>query len=137
MARESKAEVEVRESITKYLKPNETLCEFSWGTKEESLSAIYFLFGAIGAALARSDQTSFFIGLTDKRLILVEVKGKTPTGEVYSIATTDIRGLLYRSAGYTGNLNVHLTADILKLVFDRRPWWARAKNMAKMLPLSR
>jgi hypothetical protein len=137
MAKESKAEIEVRESITKYLNPNETLCEYSWGTKEESLSAIYFLFGAIGAALARSDQNSFFIGLTDKRLILVEVKGKTPTGAVYSIAASDIKGLQYRNAGYTGNLNVHLSADVLRLIFDKRPWWNRAKNMAKVMPLSK
>jgi hypothetical protein len=137
MARESKAEIEVRESITKYLTPNETLCEFSWGTKEEFLSAIYFLFGAIGAALTRHDQKSFFIGLTDRRLILVAVKGKIPTGEVYNISTSDIKGLQYRSAGYTGNLNVHLSADTLKLIFDRRPWWSRAKNMAKILPLQK
>lgn len=137
MARESKAEIQVRESITKYLNPSETLCEFSWGTREESLSGIYFLFGAIGAAIARNDQNSFYIGLTDKRLILIEVKRKLPTGAVYSIATSDIKGLQYRSAGYTGNLNVHLSADTLKLIFDKRPWWNRAKNMAKVMPLSK
>ena len=137
MARESKVEIEVRESITKYVTPHETLCEFSWGTKEESISAVYFLFGAIGAALARNEQTSFYIGLTDKRLILVEVKGKIPTGAVYNIATSDIKGLQYRSSGTAGNLNVHLSADTLKLVFDRRPWWSRAKNMAKIMPLPR
>lgn len=136
MARESKAEIEVRESITKYLTPNETLCEFSWGTREESLSAIYFLFGAIGAALAGS-QIGYFVGLTDKRLILVEVKRKMPTGAVYNIAVSDIKGLQYRSSGTAGNLNVHLSADTLKLIFDRRPWWSRAKNMAKIMPLSK
>lgn len=135
MAKESRVEIQVREAIAKYLIPNETLCEFTWGTREESLSVVYFLFGAIGAALAGSSQTGFFIGLTDRRLILVEVKGKTPTGEVYKISISDIKGLQYRSGGYTGNLNVHLSADILKLSFDKRPWWPRAKNMAKFIPL--
>lgn len=137
MARESKAETGVRESITKYLNANETLCEYSWGTKEESLSVIYFLFGALGAAFDRGNQTSFFVGLTDKRLILVEVKRKMPTGAVYNIAISDIKGLQYRSSGTTGNLNIHLSADILKLMFDRRPWWSRAKNMAKIMPLQK
>ena len=56
MARESKVEIEVRESITSHLAPNETLREFSWGTTERSISAAYFLFGALGAALAGQDQ---------------------------------------------------------------------------------
>ena len=137
MARESKAEISVRESITNHLTPNETLREFSWGSTEKSISAAYFLFGALGAALAGQDQRGYFVGLSDKRLILVEVKGKTPTGEVHSILVGDIKGLQYRSSGATGSLNVHLSADILQLVFDKRPWWSRAKNMATIIPLQK
>ena len=137
MAGESKAEIEVRESITKHLTPNETLREFTWGTTEASISAVYFLFGALGAALTGQKRPGFYVGLTDKRLILVEVKGKTPTGEVHSISTNDIKGLQYRSSGSSGNLNVHLSADILQLIFDKRPWWSRAKNMANILPLQK
>lgn len=137
MARESKTEIEVRDAIARHLLPNETLREFSRGTTEGSISAAYFLFGALGAALTGQNQLGFFVGLTDKRLILIEVKGKTPTGEVHSILTSDIKGLQYRSSGTTGNLNVHLSADILKLVFDKRPWWPRAKNMAIFLPLQK
>jgi hypothetical protein len=137
MARESKVEVAVRESITSHLVPNEILHEFSWGTTERSISAAYFLFGALGAALAGQDQRGYYVGLTDKRLILVEVKGKLPTGEVLSISTGDIKGLQYRSSGAAGNLNVHLSADTLLLIFDKRPWWSRAKNMAKIMPLQK
>ena len=137
MARESKAEIEVRESITSHLAPDETLREFTRGTTEGSISAAYFLFGALGAFFTGQNQPGFFIGLTDKRLILVEVKGKTPTGEVHSISTSDIKGLQYRSSGTTGNLGVHLSADILQLIFDKRPWWPRAKNMANFMPLQK
>jgi len=137
MARESKVEIEVRESITSHLAPDETLREFTWGTTEGSISAAYFLFGALGAALTGQNRPGFFIGLTDKRLILMEVKGKAPTGEVHSISISDIKGLQYRSSGTTGNLNVHLSADILQLIFDKRPWWPRAKNMAKIMPLQK
>ena len=135
MSRESKAEIEVRESISRCLGPNETLREYSWGSKEGSTSTMYFLFGALGAALMGQSQSGFFTGLTDKRLMLIEVKGKIPTGEVLSIAIADIRGLQYRSSGSAGFLHVYLSADVLRLVFDKRPWWGRAKNMAKMLPL--
>ena len=135
MARESKTEIEVRDAIARHLAPGETLREFTWGTTEGSISTAYFLFGALGAALTGQNQPGYFIGLTDKRLILVEVKGKTPTGEVHSISTSDIKGLQYRSSGTTGDLNVHLSADTLKLVFDKRPWWPRAKAMAAILPL--
>ncbi len=137
MARESKVEVEVREAITSHLTPGETLQEFTWGATERSFSAAYFLFGALGAALTGQNQSGFFVGLTNKRLILMEVKGKTPTGEVHSISANDIKGLQYRSSGTTGNLNVHLSADTLQLVFDKRPWWPRAKEMAKFMPLQK
>lgn len=133
MARESKDEIAVRESITSHLAPNETLHEFSWGRTENSISASYLMFGN----LAGKNQPGYFVGLTDHRLVLVEVTGKTPTGEVHSIARGDIKGLHYRSSGSTGNLYVHLSADILQLLFDKRPWWPRAKNMAKFMPLKK
>ena len=135
MAHESKVEIEVRDSISSHLAPNESLREYTWGTTEGSLSAMYFLFGAIGAALTGQKQPGYFTGLTDKRLILVEVKGKIPTGEVHSISIGDIKGLQYRSSGTSGNLKVHLSVDILDLIFDKRPWWGRAKNMASLMPL--
>jgi len=137
MARESKVEIEVRESITKHLKADETLREFTWGTREGSILPVYFFFGALGAALTGQNQPGFFLGLTDKRLILEQVKGKSPTGEVHSISIGDIKGLQYRSSGTTGNLQVHLSADILQLIFDKRPWWPRAKNMAQIMPLQK
>lgn len=137
MARESKDEIKVRELITSHLAPNETLREFSWGTTERSITAAYFLFGALGAALAGQGQRGYFVGLTDKRLVLVEVKGKTPTGEVHNVSISDIKGLEYRSSGATGNLHVHLSADTLQIIFDKRPWWSRAKNMAKIMPLQK
>ena len=108
MARESKTEIEVHDAIARHLAPGETLREFTWGATEASISAAYFLFGALGAALTGQNQPGFFIGLTDKRLILMEVKGKTPTGEVHSISTSDIKGLQYRSGGTTGNLNYYI-----------------------------
>lgn len=137
MARESKKEIEIREEVTRHLAPGETLREFSWGTKEGTMSAAYFLFGILGAALAGQNKLGYFIGLTDKRFILVEVNGQTPTGEVLSISISDIKGLKYGSSGSTGNLKIHLSADVLQLLFDKRPWWGRAKNMAKLMPLPR
>ena len=137
MAHESKVEIEVRDSISSHLAPNESLREYTLGTTEGSMSAMYFLFGAIGAALTGQNQPGFFIGLSDKRLILVEVKGKKPTGEVHSISIGDIKGLQYRTSGTAGYLKVHLSADILDLIFDKRPWWGRAKNMAKLMPLQK
>ena len=55
MARESKAEVAVRESITNLLSPDETLREYTWGARDSN-SVAYFFFGAIGAAVASRDQ---------------------------------------------------------------------------------
>ncbi|HKI54697.1 MAG TPA: hypothetical protein VJ987_11275 [Anaerolineales bacterium] len=135
MARESKDEIAVRESITGHLAPDESLREYSWGTTEGSMSVVYLLFGAIGALLTGQNRPGYFVGLTDKRVILIKVNGKTPTGEVYSIEIGDIKGLKYRSSGSAGNLRVHLSADTLILIFDKRPWWGRAKNMAKLMPL--
>jgi len=136
MARESNAEREVRESLTTRLEPGETLREFTRGGTQ-STSAVWFFFGAIGAAIARRNQMGYFIGLTNKRLILLEVKGKTLTGNVQAIPVTDIKGLHYSKGLYSGSLNIHLAADIMKLNFDSRPWFPRAQQMAKLMPLPR
>lgn len=137
MARKSKTEIEVRDAIASHLAPNETLREFTWGKTEGSISTAYFLFGALGSAMTGRNEPGYFIGLTDRRLVLMEVKGNTPTGEVLSISIGDIKGLQYRSSGATGNLNVHLAADTLQLLFDKRPWWPRAKHMAQIMPLQK
>ncbi len=136
MARESKTEREVREALTGQLNPGETLREFTWGGTQ-STSAAWFFFGALGAALAKHNQLGYFVGLTDKRLILLEVKGKTPTGNVQSFPVTDIKGLQYSRGLYSGSLNIHFTADTMKLNFDNRPWYPRAQQMAKLMPLPR
>jgi len=136
MARESKVEIAVRESITKHLAPNEILREFTWGAKESG-SMAFFFFGHLGAALANHDQPGFLIGLTDKRIILVEVRGKTPTGEVHNISLNDIKGFSYKRGPYSGTLNMHLTADTFQLNFDSRPWYPRAQNISKLMPLPR
>jgi hypothetical protein len=136
MAQESKKEQQVREAIEVHLEPGETLRHFTWGGTK-STSAAWFLFGIIGAALAKRGQKSFFVGLTDRRLVLVEVQGQTPADEVQSIPLEDVKGLEYKRGLYSGSLNIHLSADKMALHFDSRPWFPRAQQMAKMLPLSR
>lgn len=136
MARENKMERQIRETLETHLKSGETLQHFTWGSTK-SASATYFLFGVIGAALAKRGQTGYFVGLTDRRLLLVEEKGKTPTGSVQSIPLADIKGMQYKRGLYSGGLNIHLTADKMTLNFDSRPWFPRAQQMAKMLPLSK
>jgi len=136
MARESKAEAAVQESITSHLHPNETLQEYTWGARDSN-SVAYFFFGAIGTALAKRDQLGYYIGLTDRRVILVKTKGNVPTGEVLSISTSDIKGISYKKGLSSGALSIHLSADTLILHFDNRPWYPRAQKMAKLLPLPR
>lgn len=136
MAREGKAERQVREAIEAHLEPGEILQHFTWGGTK-STSAAWFLFGAIGAALAKRGQQSFFIGLTDRRLLMLEVQGKTPTDVVQSIPLEDIKGLQYKRGPYSGSLHIHLPADTMVLHFDSRPWFPRAQQMAKMLSLPR
>ena len=137
MAGESKAEREVRKSIMTYLAPDETLREFTRvETKSLSISVAYFFSLIIGEILAQRYQTGYFVGLTDKRLILVEFKGKTPTGNVQSIPLSDIKGLLYNRGLVVGNLEIHRTTETIKFDFEVSPWYQRAINMAKLLPLA-
>lgn len=135
MAQESKKERQARAVIEAHLKPGETLRHFTWGGTK-STSAAWFLFGAIGAALTKRGQKTYFVGLTDHRLVLVEGKGQTTTGEVQSIPLEEVKGLKYKRGLYSGSLNIHLSADTMALHFDSRPWFPRAQQMAKMLPLS-
>ena len=134
MARENKMERQVREHLTTHLEPNEALRHFTWGSRN-STSAIWLIFGVIGALIARQTQSGFFLGLTDRRLILVKVKGETPTGQVHSIPLTDVKGMKYSRGLYSGALNIYLIADKLEVHFDSRPWYPRAQEMAKLMPL--
>ena len=134
MARESKSERQARELITSQLAPGETLRHFTWGGTS-STSAAWLLFGVIGAILARRGQKSYFVGLTDQRIMLLSANGMKPTGEIHSIPLTDIKGLKYSRGLYSGALNIHLTADQFDVYVDSRPWYPRAQQMAKLLPL--
>jgi len=134
MARESKNERQARELITSHLAPGETLNHFTWGGTN-SASAAWMLFGVIGVLLARRGQKSYFVGLTDQRMILLSAKGLKPNGEIYSIPLSDIKGLKYSRGLYSGALNIHLIADQLDVYVDSRPWYPRAQQMAKLLPL--
>ncbi len=134
MARESKREQQAREIITAHLEPGETLNHFTWGGTN-STSAAWMLFGVIGALIARSGQKSYFVGLTDRRIMLLSAKGLKPTGEIHSIPLSDIKGLKYSRGLYSGALNIHLIADQLDVYVDSRPWYPRAQQMAKLLPL--
>jgi hypothetical protein len=134
MARESKKEQQVREIITAHLQPGESLQNFTWGVTSSS-TAIWFLFGTLGALIARRNQQGYFVGITDRRVILASTKGMQPTGEVHSIPLEDIRGLKYTRGLYSGALNIHLTADKIEIHFDSRPWYPRAQEIAKLRPL--
>ena len=134
MARESKKERQAREIIAAQLQPGETLRHFTWGGTN-STTAVWMLFGALGALIARGSQQGYFIGLTDQRLILVSAKGFKPTGEAHSIPLGDITGMKYNRGMYSGSLNIHLPADKIEIHFDSRPWYPLAQEMAKIMPL--
>ena len=134
MARENKIERQVREALESHLESGETLEQFTWGSTK-SATAAFFLFGAIGAAIAKRNQEGYFIGLTNQRVMLVGVKGKNPTGAVQSIPRADVVGMEYKRGLYSGSLNIHLSADKISLNFDSRPWFPRAQEMAKLFPL--
>lgn len=134
MARESKKEQQARAVIEAHLEPGEMLRQYTWGGAK-STSAAWFLFGALGAALSKRGQKTYFVGLTDRRLVLVEGKGQTATGETLGIPLEEVKGLKYKRGMYSGSLNIHLSADTMALHFDSRPWFPRAQQMAKLLPL--
>ena len=134
MARENKMERQIRETLESHLESGETLEQFTWGNTK-SATAAFFLFGAIGAAIAKRNQEGYFIGLTDQRVLLVGVKGKNPTGTVQSIPRSEVVGMEYKRGLYSGSLNIHLSADKISLNFDSRPWFPRAQEMAKMFQI--
>jgi hypothetical protein len=135
MARESKKETLAREIITQHLQPGETLQHFTWGGVGSS-TALHMAFGLLGALIARNTQQSYFVGLTDRRLVLVKAKGFKPTSEAHSISLEDIKGMKYSRGLYSGVLKIQLVADKLEIHFDSRPWYPRAQAIAKLMPLS-
>ena len=46
-----------------------------------------------------------------------------------------VKGFRYKRGAYRGTLDIHLTADKLQLNFDSKPWYPRAQNMSKLMPI--
>lgn len=108
-----KKEGEVQHALEHQLNSNEELLAFT--------------IGYINGLTARP----YYIGLTADRLILMPLKRRVPSGQVYSIRLEYIKSLKW--SGFTSpSLRIRLPKDNAILTFRRRDWRKRAKELTNL-----
>jgi len=96
--------------------------------------------GVIGDSITGRGKKVFIVGLTDRRLILVEVSkwkffgGVKQTGDVQLVALADIKNVQYKKQGpFQGALTVETSVGKMTLAFEKLPVVTRATEMFGML----
>jgi hypothetical protein len=168
MTREGKPERYLREGIQPFIEQGETLRCVVLGTNKATFGKEVF-FGAVGQGIggvagsllegvgkaASEGKKDLIVGLTDRRLLLVEVlewgfdfalslgaptlRGAVKrTGEVQAIALADIKGQEYKKKGsFESMLLIDLPNGKMPLAFEKLHWVGRATDMVKMMPSGR
>lgn len=167
MAREGKPERYLREGIHPFIEQGEVLRYVILGTNKSTIG-METLFGAlgqvggvVGAALggigeaATEGKKDYIVGLTDRRLLFVEVQewgfdfllslgaptlpgAVKQTGAARSIALTDIKGLEYKKKGsFESTLLIDLSSGKTPIAFEKLHWVGRATEMVKLMKSER
>jgi len=164
MYREGKPGNYLRQGIQPFIEPGETLRYVVLGTNKASFGKEVF-FGAIGQGIgsiagslvegvgkaASEGKKDLIVGLTDRRLLLVEVLQwgsdfllamGAPTlpgavkraGKAQAIVLADIKGLEYKKRGsFESTLIIDLSNGKISLDFEKLHWVDRATEMVKQM----
>jgi len=148
MARHTRVERSLSKGIQPFITQNETVLHLALASNRATLATELLtgqlLGGAIdnliGDAIATRGKKQYILGLTTRRLILVEVVKWSFLGEVkkvgasQAIALSAIGSIEYRRKGiFEGLLVIHLNGTEMTLVFERLPWVRRANEMVKTM----
>jgi hypothetical protein len=168
MAREGKPERYLRQGIQPFIEQGETLRYVTLGTNKASFGLEVF-FGSMGQGIggvvgslmegvgeaASKGKKDLLVGLTDRRLLLVEVLewgfdfllslgaptlpgAVKRTGKAHAIALTNIKGLEYKKKGsFESVLLIDLPDGKMPLAFEKLHWVGRATEMVKLLQSER
>lgn len=101
----------VQQAFAPHLEPGEVLQSWAYGVKQPSIALMVPLFmlailpGAIAVALLTKE---YLVGLTDRRVIVLHVKGKKADVQEVTTYDTDASHAVEASAG---KLFVHITIE--------------------------
>ena len=142
----------VREGIEACLEAGETLQFFALGTTKGVLllqlaGGAFGVFGGLSGGVATgasSGAREFIVGLTDKRVLLVEVKqwgfdffaphgAVKQRGEVLFIAFNELKSVEYKRGLVNSTLVFNLPEKSVSFVFEKTPWISRAVELGKQL----
>ena len=120
----------------------ESLKAFTYGYVGPGRTGAILLFGALGDAVINSWRRKFYyVGVTERYAILVQVKNNKPTGVQQVLGRSDVRQLEYSQKAFSGPLlTVQLPADTLELHIEGMGWLPRAKTLPAVwngLPLTK
>ncbi len=90
-------------------------------------------FGAMGDAIINAPRrTWYYVGLTDRHLILLQVKNREPTGVQQVLSRGDVRQIAYSRGALEPKLVITLPAEVMELRFEGYGWRDRAQAMDKI-----
>jgi hypothetical protein len=111
----------------------EPLQMVTYGYVGPGRSGAIFLFGALGDAIINAPRRKwYYVGLTDRHLILLQVKNEKPTGVQQVLARSDVQQLEYAGGVFGPRLVVTLAAEKMELKVESYTWQERAKVLDKI-----
>ncbi|MDY7075794.1 MAG: hypothetical protein SXV54_02610 [Chloroflexota bacterium] len=134
--RETSEERRIREKLGGLLEANESLIVYTKGYIGPGGTGIAVTFGLIGEAVASLLRQWYYVGLTEKRLLLVP---EDQQNKATSYALGDVLSLTYaRKGGWIssttvpGILRIKLRDEALEIKAKGKKWWRYAEEMASI-----
>ncbi len=90
-------------------------------------------FGAMGDAIINAPRRKwYYVGLTNRHLILLQVKNKKTTGVQQVLSRSDVQQVAYSPGAFETKLVITLPAEVMELKVEGYGWRDRAKALGKM-----
>jgi hypothetical protein len=128
-----KAEEKARAVIQQVLDPGEMLIGVTRGNTKGPSGTTVFLFGWLGAAIARAGGKELYAGLTNRRMILTPVKQSVGDQSVQIIPREDINGLEVQGGMYgSSTMTTHTkNGDVVLHISTSQGWFRKAMALKK------
>ncbi len=90
-------------------------------------------FGALGDAIVNAPRrTWYYVGLTDRHLVLLQVKNQKPTGVQQVLGRGDVQQIAYSRGALEPKLVITLPVEVMELRFEGYGWRERAQALDKI-----
>jgi len=127
----ARQEAKARSLLAPLAPPGETIQAFTFGYVGPGRTGAILLFGALGDAVINARRRKwYYIGLTERHLLLIQVSNNKPTGVQQVLARNDVRGLEFQSGAFKEpKLMIRLPVEEMQIRVEQYGWRGRAKTL--------